>query len=80
MYYVYAIRSITKNWIYIGNTKNVETRFVEHNKGFVKSTKYYRPFTLIFVQIVVTRREARDLEEFLKVRWNKEGLLDLLTE
>lgn len=78
MYYVYAIKSISVNWVYVGITENIDRRFYEHNQGLVKSTKHNLPFELIFVQIVSNRIEARDLEKFLKVRWNKESLLNVI--
>lgn len=77
-YFVYVISSSFKNWHYVGFTKNLSRRFSEHNKGFQKSTKAYKPFELIFVQIVNSRKEARDLEKYLKIRFNKESLLALL--
>lgn len=79
MFYVYLIRSELENWVYVGFSKNINLRFIEHNSGFVKSTKHYKPFELIFVQIVNNSTEARLLEKFLKVRFNKEALLELIS-
>jgi len=45
---VYAIKSQKKDWIYVGQTDNLERRLKEHNSGFNKSTKPYFPFELIF--------------------------------
>lgn len=67
-----------KKWVYVGFTKNIELRLIEHNSGRVRSTKTYKPFELIFVQIVDNTKIARDLEKLLKVRFNKESLLNLL--
>lgn len=78
MYFVYILKSTTKKWVYVGITNNLEIRLNAHSKGLVKSTKHYKPFQLIFVQMMIDRKEARDLETFLKVRWNKESLLDLI--
>ncbi|MBI5732810.1 GIY-YIG nuclease family protein [Candidatus Jorgensenbacteria bacterium] len=78
MYYVYLLRSTLRNWVYVGITKNVDQRVNEHNEGFVKSTKHYKPYKLIFAQMFLNRRDARDLEKFLKISWNKESLLHLL--
>jgi putative endonuclease len=80
MFYVYVIKSIIKNWIYIGNTNNIEKRLNEHNTGLVRSTKAYKPFKLLFVQILDNRINARDLEKYLKVRWNKESLLHIINQ
>ena len=33
MYFVYAIKSINRNYIYVGMTNEVERRFDEHNTG-----------------------------------------------
>jgi len=48
MYLVYAIKSKTRNYIYVGLTNNIERRLKEHNEGFNKTTKPYRPFELIY--------------------------------
>jgi putative endonuclease len=78
MYYVYLIKSISHNWNYIGFTESINRRLIEHNKGNCRSTKYYKPFELEFVQIVNCRLEARNLEKFLKIRFNKESLLKFI--
>ena len=77
-FYVYLISSTLKNWVYVGMTEDIEKRIHQHNSGQVKSTKSCRPFNLLFVQEVKTRIEARDLEKWLKVRFNKESLLKLI--
>lgn len=78
MFYVYIIKSLAKNWMYVGNTSNLEVRLNKHSNGSVKSTKPYRPLELIFAQILSSRNDARDLEKFLKIRWNKESLLEII--
>lgn len=76
--FVYIIRSQSKDWNYVGFTKSLELRLKEHNSGQVSSTKAYRPYTLIFAQLVFDTKQARQLEKFLKVRFNKEALLNLI--
>lgn len=76
--FVYILRSTTNNWYYVGFTENISRRLAEHNLGEVSSTKAYKPFDLVFVQITETTAEARDFEKFLKVRFNKEALLDVV--
>lgn len=78
VFYVYLIKSTVEKWIYVGFCENLEIRLNQHNSGQVRSTKSYKPFRLLFVQIVKSRNEARNLEKFLKVRFNKEALLNLL--
>jgi len=74
----YLMKSIRRNWHYVGLTNNVQNRLRRHNVGREKTTKPYLPFKLLFVQTMRTRKEARDLERFLKIRYNKEALLELL--
>jgi putative endonuclease len=74
MYYVYAIKSIERNYIYVGLSENVDRRFEEHQSGRNKTTKPYRPFSLILTEIYETRQEARDREKFLKSGVGKEFL------
>jgi putative endonuclease len=74
MYYVYAIRSISRNYIYVGMTNDIRRRINEHNNGENRSTKAYRPFVLIFSQEFKTRSEARKKEVYLKSGSGKEFL------
>ena len=78
MYCVYIIKSRKRNWYYIGFTENSDKRLKEHNLGQVRSTNFYKPFDLVFVQLVDNRLKARDLEKFLKVKYNKEALLETI--
>jgi putative endonuclease len=50
MYYVYAISSLERNYIYVGLTYNIERRLSEHNTGKNKTTKAYSPFVLIYFE------------------------------
>ncbi len=78
VYFVYIINSTLKNWHYVGFTTDIESRLEQHNNKLVRSTRFYAPYYLVFVQIVNNSVEARKLEKFLKVRFNKEALLDLI--
>ena len=74
MYYVYAIKSLERVYIYVGMTTNVERRINEHNKGKNRSTKAYKPFDLIYVEEFDTRIKARQREKYLKSGIGKEFL------
>ena len=74
MFYVYAISSLERNYIYVGLTDFVERRFLEHNSGRNKTTKPYLPFKLIFVKECATRIVARELEKYYKSGIGKEKL------
>ena len=74
MYYVYVIKSLVKNYIYVGMTNDIERRVLEHNSGENKSTKAYKPFILIHKEQFETRIEARKREKYLKSGIGKEFL------
>jgi putative endonuclease len=59
MYYVYAIKSLVRNYIYVGLTNDIQRRVDQHNKGENRSTKAYKPFELIYKEEFETRIEAR---------------------
>ncbi len=65
-YFVYAIKSQVDDRIYVGMTQNVEKRLKEHNAGKTKSTKGYKPWSMIFTTECQTRVEARKLEKYYK--------------
>lgn len=71
---VYAIKSTQVDWIYVGQTNNIQRRLHEHNEGFNKSTKPYRPFDLIFTENFPDRAAARTKEKYLKSAAGKRKL------
>jgi putative endonuclease len=78
MYYVYAIKSISRNYIYVGMTNNLIRRLSQHNNGENKTTKAYKPFVLILSEVFVSREEARKREKYLKSGVGKEFLKPLV--
>jgi len=79
MFFVYAIRSQMKNYIYVGLTNNVERRFVEHNNGENRSTKAYRPFALIVTERFETRIEARKRRKIFE-EWDWERVFKIVNK
>ena len=65
-FYVYILYSEEYDSFYKGQTNNVEERLERHNKGLVKSTSRYKPWTLIWFTEKSTRKEAVNLEKKLK--------------
>ena len=74
MYYVYAIKSLNKNYLYVGITNNLERRISQHNLGREKTTKPYSPFKVIYTEQYENRTLARKKEKFLKSGCGKEFL------
>ena len=77
MFTVYALKSLTRNYIYVGLTNNTKRRFLEHNAGKNKTTRPYRPFKLLHTEQFEKRSEARVREKFLKGGSGKEFLKNL---
>jgi len=71
---VYAIKSLVDNRLYVGFTNSFERRIKEHNDGKTRSTKAYRPWVVVFTEMVTCREEARKREKFLKSGCGKEFL------
>ncbi|MBZ0178116.1 MAG: GIY-YIG nuclease family protein [Melioribacteraceae bacterium] len=74
MIYVYALKSVNHNYIYVGMTNNISVRFNEHNSGYERTTKPYLPFRLIYFEKCLSRKEARLREKYLKSGIGKEFL------
>jgi len=78
MYYVYVISNKTRKYIYVGITNNLSRRIAEHNSGYNKTTRTYRPFKLILSEEFTTRTTAREREKYLKSGIGKEFLKRLV--
>lgn len=77
MYFVYAIKSIIKTYIYVGLTNDLNRRVNQHNYGLNKTTKPYKPFELILCETYETRLQARKREKYLKSGIGKEYLKNI---
>ncbi|MDX5479114.1 MAG: GIY-YIG nuclease family protein [Cyclobacteriaceae bacterium] len=78
MFFVYAISSTVRKYIYVGLTSDIDERFHRHNSGYEKTTKPYRPYKLIYSKTFITRAEAREFEKYLKSTSGKRFLYSLL--
>ncbi len=66
MYIVYVLESETYKRVYIGMTIDLERRIKEHNNGKTKSTRFYKPWKVLFTESFSTRTEERKREIYLK--------------
>ena len=78
VFYVYAINSLTRNYIYVGISSDPDRRFDEHNRGKERTTRPYRPFKRILLEQYESRIEARKREKYLKSGAGKEFLKTLI--
>ncbi|HRZ97318.1 MAG TPA: GIY-YIG nuclease family protein [Paludibacter sp.] len=74
MYTVYALKSQSRKYIYVGMTTNLEERIHRHNSGYEQTTKPYRPFELLYTEKLETREAARAREKYLKSGIGKDFL------
>lgn len=56
---------------YTGYTENLRSRFEQHNSGKVESTKYRRPFKLIYFEACLNQKDAIRREKYLKTHYGK---------
>jgi putative endonuclease len=80
IYYVYALSSLHRNYIYVGLTSNLDQRMDVHQSGRNKTTAPYRPFQLIYFELCETRVEARLREKYFKSGVGKEKLRKIRDE
>lgn len=80
MYYVYIIKSLVKNFIYIGHTSNLRKRFKEHNLGKNKSTRNYIPFKLLYYEACNILTDAVKREKSLKTGFGRAYLKRRLSD
>lgn len=66
MYYVYVSYSQSDKQWYTGYTKDLKLRFEQHQKGLVKSSKFRRPFKLIYYEACLNQQDATHREKYLK--------------
>jgi len=78
MFIVYAIKSINRNYIYVGLTTELDIRLRRHNNSGNKTTKAYAPFKVIHTKSFNYRKEAREYEKYLKTGCGKEFLKSLI--
>lgn len=79
-YYVYILKSLHKDFLYIGFTENLKKRFKEHNNKEELSTKHYAPFDLIHYEAYKNIKDAKRREEYLKTNRGKTTLKTILKE
>ncbi|MFH1472812.1 MAG: GIY-YIG nuclease family protein [bacterium] len=70
MNYVYVIKSLKDEELYIGSTTDLKRRLREHNEGKAFSTSFRKPFELIYYEAYKNLEDARKREKALKLRGN----------
>ena len=65
-FYLYILHSKLHDRFYIGQSNNLNSRLLRHNNGYVKSTKAFLPWDLVYSEVYQTRKEAMARETLLK--------------
>ena len=73
-HYVYVLRSQKDGKLYVGYTNDLKSRFEQHNKGQVISTKDRRPLELIYSEACLDKHDAMHREQYLKTHYGKQFL------
>lgn len=74
MWIVYVLYSPVARRRYIGFTSDLKRRLEEHNKGYNKSTKAYKPWIVVYTEEYVLQEDARKREVYLKSGIGREFL------
>jgi len=65
-YFVYILKSISHNKIYIGYTTNLRVRLDQHNRGKSNFTSKYLPWRLVYYEYYSSKIDALEREKQLK--------------
>ena len=65
-YYIYVLLSNKDKGLYTGYTENLKSRFEQHCKGKVSSTKNRRPLILVYSEACLSKKDAMHREKYLK--------------
>ena len=71
MVYTYVLQSLKDDKFYTGSTNDLRRRVKKHEQGDIPSTRYRRPFKLIYYEACINDHDARLREKYLKTAWGK---------
>ena len=77
-FYVYVLQSKKDGALYSGCTNNLKRRLQEHNKGLSFATKGRKPFTLMYYEAYLNRKDAENREKFFKTGWGRQYMKRVL--
>lgn len=77
-YYIYVLRSSKDKNYYVGYTENLKSRFEQHQKGRVDSTRDRRPLKIVYSEACLDKRDAIHREKYLKTHHGKQFIRNRL--
>jgi putative endonuclease len=78
MHYVYVLKSLKDNKLYIGKSSDLKDRIRRHEAGLVPATKHRLPVKLIFYEAFDNKTDAGRDELFYKSGHGREAIKDKL--
>ena len=66
MFTVYVLQNSISKRYYIGSTNDINRRLIEHNRGQTQSTRQNGVWSIIYREVVDTKREAIKRERLIK--------------
>jgi putative endonuclease len=78
MFTVYVLLNRVAPRTYVGFTKDLSNRFLEHNSGKVEATKPFRPWVVIYTESVSDIAEAKHRERYWKSGAGRRNLRKLM--
>jgi putative endonuclease len=80
VYYVYILKSLKDEKMYVGRSNDLKSRVKNHEQGKVKSTKNRRPLELVFYEAYKSKDDAVRREAYLKSSKGKSSLKMILRD
>jgi len=69
MHYTYVLKSKKDGNFYIGYCEDLEKRLKSHNDGRVPSTRFRKPFDLVYYEVSFNKEDAIKREKYLKTTY-----------
>ena len=77
-FFIYILYSEKFDRYYVGHSSDTVKRLERHNKGMVPSTKFYRPWRMIYIEEFKTKSEAAARELEIKNKKSRKYIESLL--
>jgi putative endonuclease len=71
MFYTYVLKSLKDAKLYVGFSKDLKNRLLEHNKGLVPATKHRVPFKVVYYEACLSYSKAIKREKELKTGFGR---------
>lgn len=78
MWYVYVLESLVNESWYIGCTNDLKARFAKHNSGKSEYTKDLIPWSLLYYEAGLNKKDAFRREIYLKSGYGRRWLKNRL--